>query len=160
METQCDQQVSVTDPIDRRLLDEFQRELPVTERPFDHIARRLGIGEEEVLTRLQRLSELGLVSRVGAVFDTRRIGASTLAAMAVPRHRLETVAELVSEYTEVNHNYEREHHFNLWFVATAPDQGRLEDVLGEIAARTGITVLDLPMERDFHIDLGFALQWS
>ena len=80
--------------------------------------------------------------------------------MAVPPGRLETVAKLVSAYPEVNHNYEREHRFNLWFVLTAPDQTRLNAVLGEIALYTGIEVMDLPMLEEYHIDLGFPLQWS
>ncbi len=80
--------------------------------------------------------------------------------MAVPEERIEEVAELVSGYREVNHNYEREHRFNLWFVLTAPDQARLDAVLAEIALFTGIEVLDLPMLEEYHIDLGFPLQWT
>ena len=80
--------------------------------------------------------------------------------MAVPEERLEEVAALVSGYDEVNHNYEREHHFNLWFVATAPDESRLQGVLNDIEARCGIEVLPLPLVADYHIDLGFDLKWS
>jgi DNA-binding Lrp family transcriptional regulator len=120
----------------------------------------LGLREEEVLARLTRLQEAGAVSRVGPVFRPRRVGASTLAAMAVPPPRLEEVAELVNGYAEVNHNYEREHGYNLWFVLTAPDEARLTAVMEEIAERTGIEVLDLPMLEEYHIDLGFPLQWS
>jgi DNA-binding Lrp family transcriptional regulator len=80
--------------------------------------------------------------------------------MAVPLGRLEAVAALVSAYAEVNHNYERSHRFNLWFVLTAPDQDRLDQVLAEIVLHTGIEVLDLPMLEEYHIDLGFPLTWS
>lgn len=147
------------DRLDRRLLNDFQQGLPPGPEPFAEIAQRLGVTEAEVLERLRTLQEQGVVSRVGAVFDTHRIGASTLATMAVPGERLQQVAELVNSYTEVNHNYEREHAFNLWFVVTAPDDARLAEVLGEIESRTGIEVIDLPMLEDFHIDLGFELQW-
>jgi hypothetical protein len=67
---------------------------------------------------------------------------------------------VVSGYPEVNHNYEREHAFNLWFVLTAPDADRLRAVLEEIASRTGIPVMDLPMLEEYHIDLGLRLQWT
>jgi hypothetical protein len=73
---------------------------------------------------------------------------------------LEEVAELVNGYREVNHNYEREHHFNLWFVVTASDFARVAEVLDEIGERTGLKVLDLPLVEAYHIDLGFPLQWS
>jgi len=148
------------DELDRRLLDEFQSGFPLSPRPFAWMAERLGLTEAEVLDRLRRLTAAGAVSRVGPVFRPRRLGASTLSAMAVPPERLAEVAALVSAYPEVNHNYEREHAFNLWFVLTAPDQARLDQVRAEIEGRTGLAVLDLPMLAEYHIDLGFPLQWT
>lgn len=148
------------DTLDRRLLDEFQRDFPLESRPYARLAERLGCEEIEVMERLARLSDAGVVSRVGPAFATGRVGASTLAAMAVPPERLEEVADLVSSYPEVNHNYERAHRLNLWFVATAPDQARLSEVLAEIGRRADLAVLDLPMLEAFHIDLGFALSWD
>jgi xanthine dehydrogenase molybdopterin-binding subunit B len=67
---------------------------------------------------------------------------------------------MVSEFTEVNHNYEREHRFNLWFVVVADDEDRLEAVLAEIEARCGYPVLDLPLLNEYFIDLGFDLKWT
>jgi len=43
---------------------------------------------------------------------------------------------------------------------TAPDRDALDGVLQEIEARTGLEVIDLPMIEDFHINLGFPLQWT
>ena len=148
------------DALDRRLLDEFQSGIPLAPRPFAQMAEQLGVAEAEVIARLQRLTEAGAVSRVGPVFRPRQVGASTLAAMAVPPERLTEVATLVNGFPEVNHNYEREHDFNLWFVLTAPDRTRLERVLDEIGRRAGLPVLDLPMLAEYHIDLGFPLQWT
>ncbi len=148
------------DALDRRLLDDFQSGIPLAPRPFALMAEQLGVTETEVIARLQRLTEAGAVSRVGPVFRPRQVGASTLAAMAVPPERLTEVATLVNGFPEVNHNYEREHDFNLWFVLTAPDRTRLERVLDEIGRRAGLPVLDLPMLAEYHIDLGFPLQWT
>lgn len=147
------------DAIDRRLLDDYQRGFPFEPRPYQRIAGELGIDEDEVLCRLARLREAGAISRIGAVVRPGTVGASTLAAMAVPPERLAEVADLVSGYAEVNHNYERGHEINLWFVVAAADRDAVAAVLAEIEARTGIAVLDLPLEDAFHIDLGFALQW-
>lgn len=148
------------DAIDRRLLNDFQQGFPLSARPYAEVGASLGIGEAEVLARLARLGAAGAVSRVGPVLAPKRVGVSTLAAMAVPPGRLEAVAELVSAYPEVNHNYERSHRVNLWFVLTAPNTARLNEVLAEIALYTGIEVLDLPMLEEYHIDLGFPLTWS
>lgn len=145
---------------ERRLLDDFQRGLPLEPRPFARIAEQLGLDEQQVLHRLHRLQQDGVVSRVGPVFRPNRIGVSTLAALAVPPRSLDAVAQIVSGYAEVNHNYEREHIYNLWFVVTAPDAAQLDRVLAQIAADTGLEPLDLPMLEDYFIDLGFRLQWT
>ncbi len=144
--------------LDKRLLNDFQRGLPLSPTPYADIARELGVTEDVVLARLRALTEQGSVSRVGAVIRPRAIGVSTLAAMTVPHARIAEVAALVNSYEEVNHNYEREHELNLWFVATACGDARLREVLCEIEERSGLEVYSFPMLEDYHIDLGFALR--
>jgi len=146
--------------LERRIVDLYQKGFPLEPRPYAAIAKLLGSTEEEVIAALGRLKENGVLSRIGAVVRPNTAGASTLAALAVPEGRLEKVAEIVNLYPEVNHNYEREHRFNLWFVVTAPDRRRIDQVLREINAWTGLEVLDLPLEEAFHIDLGFPVQWD
>ncbi len=145
------------DSLDFRLINEFQRDFPLEPQPFAEIAYRLCVDEETVLAALQRLRGEGVVSRVGAVFAPRRVGASTLAALAAPPGRLEEIAARVSARREVNHNYEREHHYNLWFVVTAPDEAHLSGALAAIERDTGCPVISLPLEHEFYIDLGFDL---
>jgi DNA-binding Lrp family transcriptional regulator len=146
--------------LERRLIDEFQRGLPLTPRPYSTIAERFGVAEADVIRTLERQARRGTLSRVGAVVAPHRIGWSTLAAMAVPKARLNAVAALVDGYPELNHIYEREHEFNLWFVVTAAHRARIAAVLAQIARRTRLAVLDLPLEAAYHIDLGFPIQWN
>jgi siroheme decarboxylase len=140
------------------LLNSFQRDFPLLPRPFAVLADQLGCDEQTVIETLQRLRERGAVSRVGAVFQANAIGASALAALRVPAARLEQVARHINAIPEVNHNYEREHPYNLWFVVTAASAERLQAVLREIehACQCG-SVLKLPMREQYHIDLGFDL---
>lgn len=143
--------------LDFRLLNEFQRDFPLIPAPYGVLAQHLEIDELEVLEALRRLHEEGAVSRVGAVFSPRRIGASTLAALAVPPDRLDAVADEVSAHVEVNHNYEREHDWNLWFVATAPNLSHLDRLMKRIASESACPLIRLPLLEEFHIDLGFEL---
>lgn len=143
--------------LEKCLLNEYQRGFPLCASPYEEIAGQLGVSESAVIDALASLQQRGFISRVGPVIAPNRAGASTLAAMAVPAGRLQEVADIVSGYEEVNHNYEREHAFNLWFVVTAVDQARVAQVLDEISAVSGLQVLDLPLERSFYIDLGFPL---
>lgn len=144
-------------PLEYRLLNDFQRDFPLTSRPFLAIAEELGTDEDTVLRTLDRLVERKMISRVGPVFQPRRLGASTLAALAVPEDELDAVAAMVNSYKEVNHNYEREHKFNLWFVVTAASEAEIDRVLDEIRERSHCQLLNLPMEDAYHIDLGFPL---
>lgn len=145
------------DSLDFRLLNDFQRDFPLCAAPYAELATRLGVVENEVLKALEGLKRAGKISRVGAVFAPKRIGASTLAAVAVPPERLAAVAQIVNRFPEVNHNYEREHRYNLWFVATAGSEGRLASALAAIESAVGLPVLRLPLLAEYHIDLGFGL---
>lgn len=146
--------------LEKHLLNDFQHNFPLQSRPFKKIADELGTTESMVIDTLKQLQQKGYVSRVGAVFRANSIGASTLAAMAIPEEELEKIAEMVNEYNEVNHNYQREHYFNLWFVVTASDEHTLNTVLDDIEHRSGHSVMYLPMVEDFHIDLGFELDFD
>jgi DNA-binding Lrp family transcriptional regulator len=144
-------------PAELKLLDDYQRDFPLVPRPYRAIAEAAGLSEAEVIEIYARLKEAGALSRIGAVATPNAAGASTLAALAVPPARLGEVAALVSAQPEVNHNYEREHAFNLWFVVTAADARAVEEVLRRIERMTGLAVLDLPLIQSYHIDLGFPL---
>lgn len=139
------------------LLNAYQRDFPLEPEPFAEISARQGKSAGEVLECFRRAQESGLLSRIGPVFAPGRAGASTLAALAVPPQDLERVAEIVSAYPEVNHNYAREHRYNLWFVVTAAEAAALARVLDELRRQTGLPLLDLPMIEGYHIDLGFDL---
>ena len=142
----------------QQLLNDYQQQLPTSCTPYADMAEQLDISEAELLEWLSELQAEGVISRIGAVFRPNRIGVSTLAAMAVPENKLQTVANIISNYPSVNHNYKREHHFNLWFVVTAENTTQLDEILLSMEQRTGLSVLSLPMEKDYHIDLGFPLQ--
>ena len=146
--------------LERVLLDEFQRDFPLVPRPYAAIAERLGTNEETVLAALELLLSEGRIGRIGAIVAPHRAGWSTLATMAVPPDRLPEVAALISGFAEVNHNYEREHRLNLWFVITGEDQAHVAAILDEIHVRTGLKVIDLPLLESFRLDLGFPLLWS
>lgn len=144
----------------RQLIDRYQHGLPLCERPYAVMAETLGCSEQQVIDALRFLGDEGYLSRVGAVFNHTKTGASTLAALAVPQHDIDRVAALVSDYAAVNHNYLRDNAVNLWFVVTASNEAALQDVLNDIESRCGYPLLRLPMLTAYHIDLGFAKNWQ
>jgi DNA-binding Lrp family transcriptional regulator len=145
------------DARDLQLLDRWQRGFPLLPAPFAAVAREEGREEADILAALARLGEIGVLSRVGAVVRPNTAGASLLAAMRVAPDQLERVAAIVNAEPGVNHNYEREHAFNLWFVVTAEDKAARDAALSRLRTATCHDILELPLLESYYIDLGFRL---
>ncbi len=148
---------SSLDDLSQALLNKYQKNIPVAPNPFELMAKDLECSEPDVLSNLLKLKDKGIITRIGPVFDHKRAGASLLAAVSVPDSKKKFIADLISQYKEVNHNYGREHKYNLWFVVTAPSQTHLKKVLKEIESTISYPILRLPMVKAYHIDLGFNL---
>jgi DNA-binding Lrp family transcriptional regulator len=144
--------------VEQCLLNDFQHDFPLSPCPFDDIAEKLNVKKELVIDAFEKLHSCGAISRIGPVINPNSIGKSTLAALKVPEDKLLKTAELVNTYPEVNHNYEREHDFNLWFVVAARDKSRLDFILDDIQAKSEFPLLRLPLIDAYHIDLGFDLK--
>lgn len=140
------------------LLNCWQRDLPLDIEPFARVGEAYGRSARDVLAAFRRLVREGAISRVGAVLTPAAFGASTLAAISVPADRIESVAGYISLMSEVNHNYAREHEYNLWFVLTAGARAQIDRALARIEEATGAVPLDLPMLEGYHLDLGFDLR--
>lgn len=141
-----------------RLLNDWQHDFPLKAQPFASIAVALRVCEEDVLAGYAGALADGSLSRIGGVFSHGAGGAAVLGAMAVPDHRLEEVAAIVSACPGVNHNYAREHRVNLWFVMTGPDRQQVEASMQQLEQRTGLPAWRLHMVRPYRIDLGFDLR--
>lgn len=147
-------------PLQKALLNNYQQEFPLSPTPYQDIADSLGVTEAEVLATLTELANQRFISRIGLIIQPNQLGVSCLVAMAIPHEQLQTVADIISSYKEVNHNYERENTFNLWFVLIANNEQHLQSVLREIEQKTGFLTMQLPLVADYFINLGFELQLS
>lgn len=144
------------DAVDRAIVNALQGDFPICERPYAEAAARLGLSEDELLARLARLLERGVLTRFGPLYHAERLGgAVTLAALRVPGEDFDRVAEIVNAFPEVAHNYARAHEFNMWFVVATETPERLAAVLREIERATGLEVYDFPKLEEFYIGLRF-----
>jgi len=145
------------DDIDRALLNRIQSDFPIASRPFAILGENLGIGEDEVIARVARLKQTGLIRRIGGNFVPEKLGfVSTLCAAKVPEARLADFADVVNRFAGVTHNYLRDGDFNVWFTFIAPSMAQIETNLARIAAEAGIEgILNLPATRVFKIKAQF-----
>jgi DNA-binding Lrp family transcriptional regulator len=144
---------------DKKILNILQKEFPLTEEPFSTVAKKCGIREEEVLARVQKMKNDGIIRRIGAVFDGAKLGrVSTLCAARVPEEKIELFVKKVNANKNVTHNYRRDDEYNIWFTVSAASAKELEDFLDEVKEKTGVTdILDMRAVRTFKINAFFEL---
>lgn len=147
-------------PLHKRLLNDYQHDFPLSPRPYEEIGLSLGVSEEEVLLLFSELSDKKFIRRIGSIIPPNKMGVSTLVAMAIPHEQLQFVANIVSQQAEVNHNYERENRFNLWFVVIAQNDEHLQTVINTIEIKTGFKAMQLPLLSEFYINLGFKIEFD
>lgn len=145
------------DATDRTLINRLQEGLPLTSAPFDGVASELSITVDDLLARLERMKEIGAITRLGPFFDAAAMGgAFCLCAMAVPEAEFERVTEQVNSFAQVAHNYQREHQLNMWFVLATETPEGIAEAADAIEQATGITLLRFPKLQEFFIGFRVA----
>jgi siroheme decarboxylase len=146
------------DAIDKKILDLIQTDFPLDSRPYARIGEQFGLTEAEALARVRALKGKGIIRRIGANFQSRKLGwTSTLCAAQVPEDRLDEFVAEVNSHPGVTHNYLRQHAYNVWFTLIAPGVDSVREILAGITAKTGIEILNLPAEKTFKIKVDFPM---
>ncbi len=144
------------DEIDRALLNEVQSAFPVESHPFRILGARVGISEQETLSRVDKLRQAGIIRRIGASINSRALGfVSTLVTATVPADQLEDFVSVINSFPGVTHNYLRKHHYNVWFTLIAPSEQEKKTIISQMIDKTGIELHDFPANRIFKIRVDF-----
>ena len=147
------------DRIDRQILNLIQGSFPVVEQPYRAIAKHVGVSEEEVINRIRKLKEEGIIRRIGAVFDRGKLGfVSALCAARVPDEKVTAFVAAVNACPGVTHNYRRGDEYNIWFTISARSEEEIGRSLAEIREKTGVAdIMSMRAARTFKIDVNFIL---
>lgn len=146
------------DNLDRAIVNALQDGFALSKRPFLDAANALGIGENDLIARIDRMLSDGTLTRFGPLYHAERAGgAFTLAAMQVPEDAFDRVTEIVNGHPEVAHNYRREHRLNMWFVIATERPEEIAEVIAKIECESGLAVLDFPKRREYFIGLRLAV---
>jgi len=150
------------DQLDRLLLDEVQRSVPLVPRPFAQLALSLGVDEAEVIARVSGLSGPGGVIReIAGIFDAAALGcATTLVAARCAPGQIDDAGRIVAAHPGVSHCYGRDGQLNLWFTLSVPPESSLGlsatiDRLGEMIGAESI--FSLPAVRRYKLDVRFNM---
>ncbi len=147
------------DDVDRVIINEIQSDFPITPCPYYELGRRFDLSEAEVLERVKRLKEEGIIRRIGGNFSSKRLNfTSTLCAAKVPEEKMDRFVQVVNSYPGVTHNYLRNHDYNVWFTFIAQSMLHIKRALKEISKATGVTeIINLPAVRQFKIKVDFEV---
>lgn len=153
---------SVPDRTDIAILNALQEDMLLVGRPYLSIAGKVGITEQEILERIARLMDCGILRGISPVIESSKVGftVATLIALHVPPARLREVAAIISGYPEVSHNFQRDHHYQIWFTLSGRDPAHVGQIVSEIMERTGIgrdNLLDLPTVKRLKVDVRFQI---
>jgi DNA-binding Lrp family transcriptional regulator len=144
------------DDRDRELLNEVQVDFPIEPHPYRVVGERVGMSEREVLERIAKLKDKGIIRRFGASINSRRVGfVSTLLAAQVPPKAFDSFVRTVNACPGVTHNYERKHAYNVWFTLISPSREDKDRTVAELVEKTGVPILELPAKRIFKIRVDF-----
>ena len=148
---------NILDDVDKVIINRIQSEFPIASRPYLELANELDLTEKEVLDRVARLKNDGIIRRIGGNFVPDKLGfVSTLCAARVPADKIDHFAKIVNRYPGVTHNYQRDNPYNVWFTFISPSMDEIETNLKKIAAESGVKdILNLPATKVFKIRAQF-----
>ncbi|WP_297424023.1 AsnC family transcriptional regulator [Clostridium sp.] len=148
------------DILDKKLLNLMQNEIPIDKRPFKILGEKLLLTENEVLKRIKKLKDEGIIRRIGGIFNSKKIGyTSTLCAAKVPENKIDEVAAWINSYDEVTHNYIREDEYNMWFTVITHSEENLNNILREIKEKTDLNdIISLPSIKLFKVKVALNFQ--
>ncbi len=145
---------------DEGLIDLLQEDLPPVPRPFEVIAGRLGLPEDDVIRRTGEMCREGFIREISAIIDFKKLGyKSTLVAVEADEEKAEEIAAAISADPRVSHNYRRPALFTIWFTMSVPKTENFDDVLSRLLAVEGVkSYLCLPAERVFKLGVHFRFR--
>lgn len=143
----------IIDQTDAKLLEILQNRFPLVKRPFDVIASDMSSTSAEVISRISRLKEQGIIRQISAIFNSTALGyKSSLIACRVDERLLDDIGAEISRHEGVSHCYSRDAAYNLWFTMTLPPEIPLQEEVDAWVSAAGVRdYMNLPALKLFKI---------
>ena len=137
------------DELDKKVISLIQGDLPVSQRPFTELAGQIGVTEEQFIERVQDLKKRGIIRRFGATLRHQEAGFSSNAMVAwlVPDHRIDEVGEILAQFREVTHCYQRKPQgdwpYNLYTMVHGSNRDQCHQIAKRMSRSAGIEKYEL-----------------
>lgn len=132
----------------KRILSGLQEELRLTSEPFDFLCNE-SLKEEDVLRIINELIDKGVIRRIAAVIDHRKLGfvANVMFAGQIPQDRIVEAGERLARFKIVSHCYERRTFeawpYNLFAMMHARSMGEIQHVINRFVEAEKIDSFEL-----------------
>ena len=147
------------DELDREIVNRIQAEVPLAERPFQVLGREFGLSEAEILSRIRRMWDLGIVRRLGPIINYPAWGMSgVLVAAQIDPDRLEDVQKSIAAIPEITHAYLRDSEWNFWFTVIAENEDKRDTIIEKVTREAELRqVRKLPQKKSFKLGVKFEI---
>ncbi|BBB89857.1 MAG TPA: AsnC family transcriptional regulator [Methylomusa anaerophila] len=132
------------DELDKRIIAAMQEDFPLIAEPYQQLAKKIGITEEELLLRLNNFRQGGQMRKLGAVLRHREVGynANALCAWLVPENRIDEISRIMVDNPAVTHCYARvtcpDWPYNLYTMIHARTRDDCHNIAGTLAELAGL----------------------
>lgn len=137
------------DNIDRKIIQATQAGLPLVSEPYRAIAEQLNLTEYDVMLRMQKMLEIGIIRRIGAIPNHYKLGfiSNGMSVWNVPDEVVDEYGKKIGELPFVSHCYRRPRHlplwhFNLFAMVHGKTKEEVEEKVEQIALLLGKNALD------------------
>lgn len=149
--------------IEQAVLAELQAGIALTACPYNELANKLGISQDEIFGIIRNLFQKNILREISPVFNAAGLGyASTLVAVSVLPSVLPDFIDFLDKQPGISHNYGRRHQLNVWFTLAMPDPQRIrakvfDPFLAELKMRFNLDeIINLPVVRMFKLNVRFG----
>lgn len=124
--------------VETTIMNRIQKDFPLVSDPLSALADELSIPLEHFLSSVKDLKKRGIVRNIAGIFNADRLGfVTTLVAFHLVDRDLPKAAEVINRHPGVSHNYQRDHHYNLWFTLAAESEAALDQTVRILAGQSG-----------------------
>jgi len=131
--------------IDKKIISQIQKDLPVHPKPFALMAEKIGISEDAFIERVKYLKKEGIIRRFGATLRHQEAGfkANAMIAWKASRDIISEMGEALARYREVSHCYHRaakgDWPYNLYTMVHGGSRKECREIAERMSSATGLT---------------------
>ncbi len=131
--------------IEKQIIAYIQADLPLASRPFLPLAEKLGISEEDIITRINNLNNQSFIRRFGAILRHQKAGydSNAMVAWLVTITEADRIGKIMAGFNEVSHCYLRdtppEFGYNLFTMIHARSEMELQGIIERLAQASDLS---------------------